>query len=223
MGRLEREKLGRAWSMVDREQQIIASTQDSLLEEAGRGSSAMRRLNRRVEEIMENLKDSFCDRCRDEGKVPEREHGSRSVRASSTKKEKERPPVEVVSRDGRRVRMEELEAAGMQAFDDSRLTKLITIGGPTAICYQLWTQCGVAIWKQVKIPENGETGVLLLPARKQADRVEIPEGINQGWQSSAWPPAAAATEKKTGVTEVVLKGVTQEADGKRRNVVLFTD
>ena len=118
--------------------------------------------------------------------------------------------------------MEELEAAGIQAFNDSRLTKLITIGGPTTICYQLWTQCSVAIWKHVKIPENGETGVLLLPARKRADRVDIPEGINQGWQSSAWPPAAAATENKTGVTEVVLKGVTQKADGKRREVVLFT-
>ena len=188
MGRLEREKLGRAWSMVDREQQIIASTRDSLLEEAGRGSSAMRRLNRRVEEIMENLKDSFCDRCRDEGKVPEREHGSRSVRASSTEKEKERPPVEVVSRDGRRVRMEELEAAGMQAFDDSRLTKLITIGGPTAICYQLWTQSGVAIWKQVKIPENGETGVLLLPARKRADRVDIPGGSTRGGRARQGRP-----------------------------------
>ena len=119
--------------------------------------------------------------------------------------------------------MEELEAAGMQAFDDSRLTKFITIGRPTAICFQLCTQCGVAICKQVKIPEKGETGVLLLPARKRADRVDIPEGINQGWQSSAWPPAAAATENKTGVTEVVLKGVTQEADGKRHEVVLFTD
>ena len=84
VGRLERERMGRAWSMMDREQQIIASTRDSLLEEAGQGSSAMRRLNRRVEEIMENLKDSLCNRCRDEGKVPEREHGSRSVRASST-------------------------------------------------------------------------------------------------------------------------------------------
>mgnify|MGYP006924383161 CR=1 FL=1 len=55
------------------------------------------------------------------------------------------------------------------------------------------------------------------------DGVDIPEGANQGWQSSMWPPAAASAEKKTGVTEVVLKGVTQEADGKRREVVLFTD
>ena len=52
VGRLERERMGRAWSMMDREQQIIASTRDSLLEEAGRGSSFMRRLNRRVEEIL---------------------------------------------------------------------------------------------------------------------------------------------------------------------------
>ena len=105
MGSMEREKWGRAWSMMDREQQVIASTRDSLLKEAGRGSSAMRRLSMRVEEIMEDLKDTFCDRCKDEGRVPEREHGSRS-RAPSAEKEKGRPPVEVVSRDGRRVRKE---------------------------------------------------------------------------------------------------------------------
>ena len=55
------------------------------------------------------------------------------------------------------------------------------------------------------------------------DGVDIPEGANQGWQSSMWPPAAASAEKKTWVTEVVLKGVTQEADGGSREVVLFTD
>ena len=38
-----------------------------------------------------------------------------------------------------------------------------------------------------------------------------------------WPPAAGAAEKQAGVTEVVLKGVIKEADGRRREAVLFTD
>ena len=43
------------------------------------------------------------------------------------------------------------------------------------------------------------------------------------WQGATWPPAATATAKQTGVTEVVLRGVTREADGRNREVVLFTD
>ena len=38
-----------------------------------------------------------------------------------------------------------------------------------------------------------------------------------------WPSAAGAAKKQAGVTEVVLKGVTKEADGRRREVVVFTD
>ena len=38
-----------------------------------------------------------------------------------------------------------------------------------------------------------------------------------------WPPAAGAAAKQTGVTEVVLRGVTTEADGRNRDMVLFTD
>ena len=45
----------------------------------------------------------------------------------------------------------------------------------------------------------------------------------QGWQGSTWPPTAKAAEKQPGGTEVVLKGVTKEADRRKRKVVLFTD
>ena len=47
--------------------------------------------------------------------------------------------------------------------------------------------------------------------------------MGQAWQGSTWPPAAGAAAKQTGVTEVVLKGVTREADGRKREVVIFTD
>ena len=127
----------------------------------------------------------------------------------------------MVSRDGRRVRKEEqVDNHWVETFDDSRLTKLITTGGPMVICYQLWTQCGMAVWKQVRIPENSHMSILLMPVRRHSDRADIP---GQGWQSLTWPPAAVAAEKQAGVTEVVLKGVIKEAVGKRRKVVLFAD
>ena len=88
-----------------------------------------------------------------------------------------------------------------------------------AICYQLCTQGGVAVWKQVAVPENGHQGILLIPVRRRSDRVDI----EQGWQGSTWLPAAGPAERQQEVTEVVLKGVTQELDGRRRKVVLFTD
>ena len=81
----------------------------------------------------------------------------------------------------------------------------------------------MAVWKQVRIPENGHMGILLMQVRRRSDRVDIP---GQGWQSLSpqqWPPAAVAADKQAGVTEVVLKGVTKEVDGRRREVVLFTD
>ena len=100
------------------------------------------------------------------------------------------------------------------------MTKLINTGGPTAFCYQLYTQGGIAVWKQVAIPKNGHRGILLMPVKRLSDRVDRP---GQGWQGSTWLPAAGAAEKQPGVTEVVLKGVTKEADGRGREVVLFTD
>ena len=36
-------------------------------------------------------------------------------------------------------------------------------------------------------------------------------------------PVVCVIPRKTGVTEVVLRGVTREADGRNREVVLFTD
>ena len=71
---LEREKLRRAWSIMDREQQIIESTREALLKEVEKGSRGMRLLSMRVEEIVEDMRDIRCDRCRDEGGFPEREH-----------------------------------------------------------------------------------------------------------------------------------------------------
>ena len=101
-------------------------------------------------------------------------------------------------RDGTRTRELEKQgdSHGLVVFDDLRMTKLITTGGPTAICYQLYTQGGVEVWRQVAIPENGHRGILLMPVNRLSDRVDRP---GQGWQGSTWPPAAGAAEKQPGV------------------------
>ena len=41
---MEKERLSRAWSMMEREQRVISDTRDALLMEAGKGSSAMWRM-----------------------------------------------------------------------------------------------------------------------------------------------------------------------------------
>ena len=99
---LEKERLGRAWSMMERERRAISDTRDALLMEAGKGSSAMWRQNRRVEEIMADLRETLCDNCREEGRAHEREQcGSRSVRAPSTEREQRGPqPAQAHSANG---------------------------------------------------------------------------------------------------------------------------
>ena len=67
---------------------------------------------------------------------------------------------------------------------------------------------------------------------RSRSRVNIPEGREQEWQSSVWPPVAPEkkTQEWTGPgygpsksMEVVLGGVTKEVDGKKREVVMITD
>ena len=80
----------------------------------------------------------------------------------------------------------------------------------------------MATWKQTAVPNNGHSGVLLMPVKRMPhpDRVDP---AAKDWQGSTWPQATTAAAKQTGVTEVVLRGVTREADGHNREVVLFTD
>ena len=152
----------------------------------------------------------------------DREHrGPQPNKESSVGGEKEKQPVVMLSRDRTRAREPEKQGCGhgLLVFNDSRMTKLITTGRPTAFCYQLYTQDGVAVWKQVAVPEISHRGIMLMPVKRLSDRVDRP---GQGWQGSTWPPVAGAAEKQPGVMEVVLKGVTKEADGRSREVLLFT-
>ena len=195
-------------------------------------------MKQRVEDIMAGLKETLCEACRGECRGQDRREES-SRRAPSTdmdrpgpqpnkestaEGEKEKPPVVVTSRDGASAYVpgKPTDAPVLQLFSDQRMTKLVTDGGSTSLCYQLYTEGGVATWKQTVVPNNGHSGVLLMPVKRMPhpDRVDMKA---QAWQSLTWPPAAGAAAKQTGVTEVVLKGVTREADGRNREVVLFTD
>ena len=88
-------------------------------------------MNMRIEEIVKDVRDIHYDRCRDEGRVPEREHELWS-REPFIDKDNSRKPTEEVRRDAERLRREERAAAGVQIFDDSRMTKLINAGGSTS-------------------------------------------------------------------------------------------
>ena len=73
-----------------------------------------------------------------------------------------------------------MDAQVLQIFSDDKMTKLITTGVPTALCYQLYTQGGVATWKQSAVPANGHSGILLMPVKRMRhpDRVDR---LGQGW------------------------------------------
>ena len=120
---------GISW-ILDREQQIIARTRDALLKEVEKRSRAKRVMSMWVEEIVEDMRDIRCDRCREEGRVPEREHELWS-RDPSIDKDESRKLTEEVRHEAEHLRREE-QGAGVQVFDESRLTKLINAGGSTS-------------------------------------------------------------------------------------------
>ena len=107
-----------------------------LLKEVEKGSRIMRLVRKRVEEIVKNVRDTHCDRCRDEGRFPEKEHMLWS-REPSIDKDDGRKPTEEMKRTAKHHRREQLAAGGMQVFDDS---KLINAGWSTVICFQIWAE-----------------------------------------------------------------------------------
>ena len=152
---LEKDHLSQIWSRMEREQAAILDTRDALLKEAGKGTTALSRMKQRVKDIMAGLRETLCEICREECRGQEREQREeRSIRApsidreqqgpqpnkeSSAGGEKEKKPVVMLSCDGTRAHKPEKQGYGhgLQVFDNKRMTKLITTGGPTALCYQL--------------------------------------------------------------------------------------
>ena len=54
----------------------------------------------------------------------------------------------------------------MQQYSDAQMTKLISTGGPMAICYQRYTEGNVETWKQSSVLNYGHSGVLLMPVKR---------------------------------------------------------
>ena len=104
----------------------------------------------------------------------------------------------------------------MQQYSDTRMTKLISTGGPMSICYQLYTEGNVATWKQVSVPNYGHSGVLLMPVKRMPHPDQVDPAV-MVWQTTP------ASNRRVGTMEVVLRGVTRESDGRKHELILFTD
>ena len=168
-----------------------------------------------------------CARCRAPGcsaggSASTAAPGPSSSTATRVVGEMSRRPTVLTSRDGTnfteavRDGISSKAAPVVQQYSETRMTKLISTGGPTSICYQLYTEGNEATWKPVSIPNYGHQGVLLMP-------VKIMPHPDQGDPAAMdWQTAPAST-RRVGTTEVVMQGVSVEPDGQRRELILFTD
>ena len=111
---LEKERMNRVWSRMEKEQAAISDTRDALLKVAGKGTTELWQMKQRVEDIMAGLRETFCEACWDECRGQDRrEEMSRRAPSNDMERpspqpnkespaggEKEKPPVVVTSGDG---------------------------------------------------------------------------------------------------------------------------
>ena len=74
----------------------------------------------------------------------------------------------------------------------------------------------MATWKQVSVPNYGQHGVLLMPA-KQMPHPDQVDPVAMAWQTTP------ASNRHVGTTEVVMRGVTREPNGRKGELILFTE
>ena len=148
--------------------------------------------------------------------------GSRPAKGPATTGAKEKRPVMLISRDGAtlsatvRAGASSAEAPTLHKFSDARMTKLISTGGPMCLCLQLYTEGNVATWRQTDVPNYGHSGVLMMPVKRMPNPDQV-DPAAMAWQ------ATPASSRRVGRTEVVLRGVSKEPDGRTRELILFTD
>ena len=84
------------------------------------------------------------------------------------------------------------------------------------LCLQLYTEGGIATWRQTDVPNYGHSGVLMMPIKRTPphDRVDPAAMERQTTPTSS---------RRTGTAEVVLRGVSKEPDGRTRELILYTD
>jgi hypothetical protein len=106
------------------------------------------------------------------------------------------------------------EAQALRPFSDSRMVKLLSTGGQMCLCLQLHTENGVATWRQTDVPNNGQSGILLMPIKKTPQQFQT--------DPSAMERQAAQTRRGPGAVEVVLRGVSKEPEGRTKELILYT-
>ena len=99
------------------------------------------------------------------------------------------------------------EAQALRPFSDSRMVKLLSTGGQMCLCLQIHTENGVATWRQTDVPNNGQSGILLMPIKKTPQQFQI-------------DPSAQA-RRGPGAVEVVLRGVSKEPEGRTKELILY--
>ena len=92
----------------------------------------------------------------------------------------------------------------MQQYSDARMTKLIL------------TSCPTAMSKQVSMPNYGHSGVLLMPV-KRLPHLDKVDPAAMAWQKTP------ASNRRVGTMEVVMRGLMRESDGRKRELILFTN
>ena len=84
------------------------------------------------------------------------------------------------------------------------------------MCLQLYTEGGVATWRQTDVPNYGHSGVLMMPVKRMPPHNRVDPAAME-WQTTP------TSSRRVGTTEVVMRGVSREPDGRTRELILFTD
>ena len=106
---------------------------------------------------------------------------------------------------------EATESQALRPFSDSRMVKLLSTGGQMCLCLQLYTENGIATWRQTNVPNYGQSGVLMMPIKTTAKS-----------DPSTMDRQAAPVARRPGPVEVVLRGVSREPEGRNKELILYT-
>ena len=109
---------------------------------------------------------------------------------------------------------EATESQALRPFSDSRMVKLLSTGGQMCLCLQLYTENGIATWRQTNVPNYGQSGVLMMPIKKTPQQLQS--------DPSTMERQAAHLTRGPGSVEVVLRGVSREPEGRTKELILYT-
>ena len=97
------------------------------------------------------------------------------------------------------------ETQTLRPFIDSRMTKLLSTGGPMCLCLQLYTENNIATWRQADVPNYGQSGVLMMPIKQTPNNDRVDTATRER-QTTLVP-------RRQGPAEVVLRGAGRVDQG----------